>query len=258
MVEKTLSSGTMNLRFMQNARRAQQLAQVEPEQAYVKDDAEWEVAAETREAWGLSANPDEKAVIYETSYLPFLLPSLHDTPAADEVSSLSRPNALRPRGRRVFNKQGEELTQQASSSTVDVLSSGNIPSVDQEAGENTKRSRPQTISSAGKSATTARQAKKPKDPSKDAKNVIYDTTGVGTDLRQTTMQRAAPGTSSFLRPSGIDGPVGLTKSSETTKPSREVQSSTGAMNSSKSNAKRSRTLSDADKLKKKTKLTLIE
>ena len=61
MVEKTLSSGTLNLRFMQNARRAQQLPRVDPEQALVKDDAEWEVPPEIREAWGPSAYRREKA-----------------------------------------------------------------------------------------------------------------------------------------------------------------------------------------------------
>lgn len=61
MVEKTLSYGTLNLRFMQNARRAQQLPQVAPEQAHVKDDAEWEVPPEIRESWGPSAYRGEKA-----------------------------------------------------------------------------------------------------------------------------------------------------------------------------------------------------
>lgn len=50
---KTLSTGTLSLRFMQNAHRAKHLAQVEAEQAQVKDEAEWEVAKEVREAWGL-------------------------------------------------------------------------------------------------------------------------------------------------------------------------------------------------------------
>jgi len=57
MVEKiaTLSSGTLNLRFMQNARRAQQLSGVELEKAHVKDDAEWEVSPDVRKAWGMAA-----------------------------------------------------------------------------------------------------------------------------------------------------------------------------------------------------------
>lgn len=56
------------------------------------------------------------SVTYEMSYLPFLFPSLHDTPAADGSSSLSPSNTLRPRGRRVFNKRGEEITQEVRGS----------------------------------------------------------------------------------------------------------------------------------------------
>lgn len=58
------------------------------------------------------------SVTYETSYLPFLFPSLHDTPAADGPSSLSPSNTLRPRGRRVFNKRGEEITQEVRGSPL--------------------------------------------------------------------------------------------------------------------------------------------
>lgn len=54
MSRKTLSSGTLGLKFMQNA-RAKQLAHVEAEQAHVRDDAEWEVSKEIREGWGLDS-----------------------------------------------------------------------------------------------------------------------------------------------------------------------------------------------------------
>ncbi|KAF9239451.1 hypothetical protein BU15DRAFT_46744 [Melanogaster broomeanus] len=266
MVEKTLSTGTLNLRFMQNARRPQGLAQVEPEQAHIKDDAEWEVSAETREAWGPSLIAARRreflhtVVTYETSYLPFLFPSLPDTPVAADGSSLSLPNSLRPRGRRVFNKRGEEITQQASSSTTGATSSENTVSIDQEATEHTKKSRPHSISGIGKSAVTARQAKKySKDPSKDAKNIIFDMTGVGTDLRQSSSVPVAVATpTTFLRPSGVDGPPELAKYSDPAESAGEVHSSTRATNSSKLKVKRSRTLGDPDKPKKKSKLTLIE
>ena len=43
MTSKTLSNGTLSLRFMQNAHRAKLQAQVELEQAKIKDDAEWSV-----------------------------------------------------------------------------------------------------------------------------------------------------------------------------------------------------------------------
>ena len=38
---------------MQNAQRAKQQAEVELEQKKIKDDAEWEVSQEVKDAWGL-------------------------------------------------------------------------------------------------------------------------------------------------------------------------------------------------------------
>ena len=52
MAAKTLSTSTLSLKFMQNAHRAKNLAEVQLEKAEVKDDGEWEVAQEIREAWG--------------------------------------------------------------------------------------------------------------------------------------------------------------------------------------------------------------
>ncbi|KAF8550652.1 hypothetical protein OG21DRAFT_388124 [Imleria badia] len=135
----------------------------------------------------------------------------------------------------------------ASSSATDALPPANI---DQEATEQTKKSRPHSISSTG---ITARQSKKSnKDPSKDARNIIFDMTGVGTDLRQSSSMQAT----AFLRPSGVDGPADPAKTSNLTKTA--PQSSTGATNSPNPKIKRSRRAGEADKPKKKTKLVLIE
>ena len=49
---------------MQNAQRAKQQAQVELEQAKIKDEAEWEVSQEIKDAWGIgSSNNARYAVI---------------------------------------------------------------------------------------------------------------------------------------------------------------------------------------------------
>jgi hypothetical protein len=53
MAGKTISTSTLGLRFMQNAQRAKQLKEVEFEKADVKDDGQWEVPQEVRDAWGL-------------------------------------------------------------------------------------------------------------------------------------------------------------------------------------------------------------
>lgn len=58
MSGKSISNGTLSLRFMQNAahRKAKQLGEVEAEQAKVKDDGQWEVTKEVREAWGIGTS----------------------------------------------------------------------------------------------------------------------------------------------------------------------------------------------------------
>ena len=57
---KSLSNGTLSLRFMQNALRSKQQTAVELERAKVKDDAEREVSKEVREAWGLTSASEER------------------------------------------------------------------------------------------------------------------------------------------------------------------------------------------------------
>ena len=58
MSKKTLSTGTLSLRFMQNAHRAKNLAQVELDKAEVHDDGKWEVSPEVKQAWGLAVVPE--------------------------------------------------------------------------------------------------------------------------------------------------------------------------------------------------------
>jgi len=57
MSKKTISTGTLSLRFMQNAHRAKNLAEVEAEKAEVKDDGKWEVSGDVKQAWGLGVAP---------------------------------------------------------------------------------------------------------------------------------------------------------------------------------------------------------
>ncbi|TEB33875.1 hypothetical protein FA13DRAFT_116463 [Coprinellus micaceus] len=96
---KTLSAGTLNLKFMQNAIRSQQIQAVELPKAAVKDDGEWEVSREVREAWGLkSDSKSREPEVHEESYLPFLFQ------AEDEPSS-----STGYKGRRQFGKNGKEV-----------------------------------------------------------------------------------------------------------------------------------------------------
>ena len=51
VMSKTLSNGTLSLRFMQNAQRAKNNSEVKPDQATLVDDAEWHVPQNVRDAW---------------------------------------------------------------------------------------------------------------------------------------------------------------------------------------------------------------
>ncbi|THG95061.1 hypothetical protein EW026_g6528 [Hermanssonia centrifuga] len=119
-MSKTLSNGTLSLRFMQNAQRAKQQAQVELEQAKIKDDAEWEMPQEVKDAWGIGSSPDttrSSSVTHESSYLPFIFAS-----SMDESSSV--PDA-RPRGR--LNKAAKPVDEPPPEAT-DVIMEESQPS----------------------------------------------------------------------------------------------------------------------------------
>ncbi len=129
-MSKALSNGTLSLRFMQNAQRAKQQAHVEAEQAQVKDEAEWEVPQEIKDAWGVNSSSvaghvrcrklsvvdvslnhlvSSSVVSYEASYVPFLFPLSSDGPG--EVPSRTEPPIPRRlNGRRTFNGDGKEVT----------------------------------------------------------------------------------------------------------------------------------------------------
>ncbi|EJF60146.1 hypothetical protein DICSQDRAFT_63582 [Dichomitus squalens LYAD-421 SS1] len=116
MAGKTLSNGTLSLRFMQNAQRAKLQAQVEVEQAKVKDDAEWSVSQEIRDAWGLGESlSKQEDNVHESSYLPFIFQS----DKGEGTSSASQPDG-RPafRGRRAFNAKGKEVVPEPVSATT--------------------------------------------------------------------------------------------------------------------------------------------
>jgi len=114
MEGKSLSTGTLSLRFMQNAHRAKQLKEVELDRAEVKDDGMWEVSQAVRDAWGLKRDSDSSSKdVHESSYLPFIFSSTSSVEADDRVPEApSRKIA----GRRMFNNKGEEVSQSVKSS----------------------------------------------------------------------------------------------------------------------------------------------
>ncbi|EPS98902.1 hypothetical protein FOMPIDRAFT_1017422 [Fomitopsis schrenkii] len=118
MSAKNISNSTLSLRFMQNAQRAKLQAQVEAEQSKIKDDAEWSVSQEVREAWGIgssSASTSEvqskaQFVTHEASYMPFIFGEDEDEVREEGEEEGTAAGPLRPvRGRRTFNDRGEEV-----------------------------------------------------------------------------------------------------------------------------------------------------
>ncbi|KAG2117154.1 uncharacterized protein F5147DRAFT_671453 [Suillus discolor] len=211
--QKTLSTGTLNLRFMQNARRAQQLSgvDVELEKAHVKDEAEWEVAPDIRKAWGLvdGSNSDSNDDLYERSYVPFLFPSVSETSGEDNGPSSSSTSfgGMKPQGRRKFTKNGEESfkppeVRPAATTVADVQP------------DEKRKTKIKSISSSTHSSTSAKPLKKLKEP---ASRVIYDNSSVGVDLRSSlssnrTSTASVPKSTvtsdskAFMKPAGVDDP----------------------------------------------------
>ncbi|CAL1698199.1 unnamed protein product [Somion occarium] len=207
-MSKTLSNGTLSLRFMQNARRAKQQAQVEAEQAKIKDEAEWEVSQVVKEAWGIGSSSQIRtsAITHEASYLPFLFSPTADDQgdSSTQAASVSVPKL---KGRRTFNARGQEVISEAK---AEVKEEGQERDQDpKDASKPTKR--PRTISGfqAPISITKTKDSKR----TKTAQMLIREDTGKG--LRAPPPLQMFGGSSrpqstssetGFLKPSGVDSP----------------------------------------------------
>ncbi|KAK0225220.1 hypothetical protein EDD85DRAFT_940761 [Armillaria nabsnona] len=187
---KTLSNGTLALRFMQNAHRAKQLKEVELEKAQVKDSDEWAIPKEIQESWGKSTSDP---VSYEDSYLPFLFPT--------EPSSSSNSVPIRANGRRVF-KKGEEVTGKPSTETPPQPTHSSP-------GSPQKKDKRIDLKASSKVANRF---------NKTAKQAIFETGNVGTDLRP------PPASKGFLKPAGVDDP----KAASTSEMKADLSLSLGA------------------------------
>ncbi|TFK36063.1 hypothetical protein BDQ12DRAFT_699775 [Crucibulum laeve] len=204
MSGKTLSTGTLSLRFMQNAQRAKQLKEVELERAEVKDDGQWEVSKEVKEAWRVGSGSTEMdAVIHEASYLPFLFSE------SSATSNSSQYSGNRPKGRRVFNKKGEEVVDE---SKVVPLSGESAPMPHEPSSKGRKpHPHPVSISASGSSGLRGFDQFKQFKDTKTAKQEIFDNAPVGDDLRPPpaikSIFSAKPTSNTFLKPSGVDDPL---------------------------------------------------
>ncbi|GBE86955.1 hypothetical protein SCP_1001990 [Sparassis crispa] len=192
---KTLSNATLSLRFMQNAQRAKMQAQVEAEQAKIRDEAEWEVSKEVKEAWGISSiSGSDRSVTHETSYVPFLFSS-------EGVAA----GPSRVRGRRTFN-HGEETIPKEKNDATDAEKKA--PADTAEPPLSTKR--PTSISGFKVPVSTTQMGSK-KARKKTVQMLIHETPAVqlpfSLPATPETASAPAPLTTGFMKPAGIDDPI---------------------------------------------------
>ena len=77
----TISKGTLNLRFMQNARRAEPELETNSADAdpIVKDESHWEVSREVKEMWGITEPSSSSSRYGATPFLKFTICRPFDT-----------------------------------------------------------------------------------------------------------------------------------------------------------------------------------
>ncbi|KAJ7896943.1 hypothetical protein B0H13DRAFT_2275928 [Mycena leptocephala] len=192
MAAKTLSTSTLSLKFMQNAHRAKNLAEVQLERAEVKDDGEWEVAKEIRDAWGPETT-QVQSVSYEASYLPFLFTS--------DTSDLDATPAANLKGRRAF-KRGREVADEYQ--PVDPASPATAA----------KAPAASTFKSAGKPKQISSLSGRTGNSNSNSKKACRLRRKARRPARQFTIALPPP-PNVFLKPAGVDEPAESTKSAST-------------------------------------------
>ncbi|KAH9476855.1 hypothetical protein JR316_0010771 [Psilocybe cubensis] len=202
MAAKSLSTSTLSLKFMQNAQRAKNLKEVELDRAEVKDDGKWEISQHIRDSWGITNERlSESSDVHEASYLPFLFSGDTSTNTNSNVTA----STSKPTGRRTFNKKGEDISLEPSTSDS-ATANVSTPSVDPPPSKGRKvHPRPVSITASGASGHLRgfEEFNDSKDSRLTARQAMFESGGVGTDLRG---QVQKPPKATFMKPAGIDDP----------------------------------------------------
>ncbi|KAG8878990.1 hypothetical protein FRB97_002038 [Tulasnella sp. 331] len=210
---KTLSNGTLSLKFMQRRAAASGTASsdgpVELLQAKVADEAEWDVGQAVRDAWGMgpgSAGPSSSSaahVVYEASYLPFLHSSCEEDDEGENEHSIPTYRSGR------WNNLPLEQTKQTAQKGDEEEDDGHLS--DSTSVSSSSKADPKG-KAAGKRARVDSEArpasKKRKATAAQAHHFIKDTLESIASMPvkpppSTTLPTAYP---VFLRPSGVDAP----------------------------------------------------
>ncbi|TFY80264.1 hypothetical protein EWM64_g3747 [Hericium alpestre] len=214
-----ISHGTLNLRFMQNAQRAQNQANAAEQAAETKaasrDESQWEVSAEIKEAWGIGSSSDHssQAAVHEASYLPFLFSST-DGPS----DSVPKPPI---KGRRQWDKRGREIIPEDVEASIAEIIEATPPS-----GRPSVTKKLKSISGSASSSSLPRGDKGPKKmPGKTARELIReDVVKVPLVKHEDSFASASKG---FMKPAGVDAPADSARAAKHTALSEEGNS-TGA------------------------------
>ncbi|KAG9019872.1 hypothetical protein FRB90_000002 [Tulasnella sp. 427] len=217
MPPKTLSNGTMALKFMQKAAlKAQngEAAVVQLHQAKVVDEAEWDVGKEVRQAWGLTSGDEKSAgpsgsnssasIVYEASYLPFMYGQVDDDLADDDEESEVSHNLLATTTSRPGRWSNLTKVEEPKSKSEQV-DPERKHTEDEDAPEDLKDLEPPSPSRnpppaySGDSRTTSSR-KKGKRKFEEEKEEHEDSSA----LDSSSAKASASG---FLRPAGVDAPA---------------------------------------------------
>ncbi|KAA1474094.1 hypothetical protein DENSPDRAFT_852054 [Dentipellis sp. KUC8613] len=205
-----ISSTTLNLRFMQNAQRAAATPSTSnpaaAEKAQAKDESQWEVSAELKEAWGIGSQAKDSskpAITHESSYLPFLW-SASDT--TDGSSATAAGANLPIKGRRTWDKRGREIVPEDNAPEAPPA---DVPRSDAPRKlKSISGSGYGSVSSARASKDADRDRDKSKTPKKAQKPVRElireDASRPGGDLRAQLRAPAPAAAKGFLKPAGVD------------------------------------------------------
>ncbi|KAJ7271172.1 hypothetical protein C8J57DRAFT_1320956 [Mycena rebaudengoi] len=212
MAAKTLSTSTLSLKFMQNAHRARNLKEVQLERAEVKDDGEWEVAQEVRDAWGPETT---QSVSYEASYIPFLFASDTDAGASTSAGPSAKGRRAFKRGREVADEYQPVVPPSSDANTANdnpTPKSKSKPGAAGSISNSALSGRPRTIS-AGNSRGAA---KKPNASAggKTARQALFDSAGVGVDLRAQKKNNSADAALDLDSNNGAEAAGGAPAASE--------------------------------------------
>ncbi|KIY45254.1 hypothetical protein FISHEDRAFT_76751 [Fistulina hepatica ATCC 64428] len=189
--KKTLSAGTMSLRFMQ---RAQTVAIT---QAKVKDEGEWTIPDSVRQSWASTSHLHKsKPASSESSYLPFLVP---DEPTSSSAAEVPLPGRRKyAQGHIVKEEPPPELTVQPPIDDPDTASYA----------KKLKGSR----ASGGKDTMSIGRVASEKKSKVSVRQLLSKSSDIGTDLGRASVPvsvaTAIPvQASTFLKPSGVDEPA---------------------------------------------------